>query len=202
MKLHTNRTGANCRRVAIYLAEKGLAIEAVHLDLSSGELKTPAFRAINPAGLVPVLELDDGSYLPESTAIIEYLEELHPEPCLIGTTPRHRAHVRAIERIASDLGVLTIAAMQHTHPYFAARLKQEPSVGAALQGLLDQHLTTLERHIGDFPFLAGERLTIADIVLFPLFQTCRERMGIPFGAEQPRLSAWYDRFAKRPSAQY
>jgi len=202
MKLYTNPTGANCRRVAIYLAEKGISIEAVNLDLSSGELKTPEFRAINPAGLVPVLELDDGSHIPESTAIIEYLEELHPEPSLIGETPRIRAHVRVLERISSDVGVLTIAAMQHTHHYFASRLKQEPAVGAALQGLVDQHLATLEQYIGDAPFLAGDSLTVADIVLFPLFQTCRERMKTPYAQNYPRLSAWYGRFAARPAAQY
>lgn len=201
MKLYSNPTGANCRRVAIYLMEKGLTIETVAMNLSSGELKTPEFRAINPAGMVPVLELDDGSHLPESTAIIEYLEELHPEPSLIGHTPAQRARVRALERIASDLGVVTIAAVQHSHPYFAARLTQVPAVATALQGLVDQHLAALEAHIADHPYLAGDSITTADIVLFPLFQTCRERMKIPYAEGYPRLSAWYDRFRVRPSAQ-
>lgn len=201
MRLYSNATGANCRRVAIYLAEKGLEIETIDMDLSSGELKTPAFLAKNPAGLVPVLELDDGTHIVESTAIIEYLEELHPAPNLIGETPVRRARVRAAERVASDLGVVTIAAMQHSHPFFAARVTQVPAVAEALQKSVDQQIDVLEALIGDSPFLAGDEATIADIVLFPLIYTCRERLNVPFAVDRTRLSAWYDRFKARRSVE-
>ena len=73
MKLYGNTMGSNCRRVTIYLAEKGLNIDMVVVDVAAGEHKTAQFRARNPAGLIPVLELDDGSYIPESSAIVEYL---------------------------------------------------------------------------------------------------------------------------------
>jgi glutathione S-transferase len=202
VKLYSNETGANCRRVAIYLKEKGLSLEIQYMNLSSGELKTPEFRKVNPAGLVPVLELDDGTYIPESTAIIEYLEEIHPKPCLIGQTPVQRARVRAIEMVASDLGVLTIAAAQHSHPMFATRLAQVPAVAAALQKSVDEHMQTLETHLGDKPYLLGSDVTIADIVLFPLFQTCRERLKLPYAEGFPKLLAWYARFSERPSAKY
>jgi glutathione S-transferase len=202
VKLYSNETGANCRRVAIYLAEKGLRIQTVFMSLSSGELKTLEFRKINPAALVPVLELDDGTHIPESTAIIEYLEELHPEPCLIGRTPVERARVRAIERVGSDLGVLTIAAAQHSHPMFASRVAQVPAVAAALQNSIDDHLKTLQAHLGDQPYLAGTQPTIADIVLFPLFQTCRERLKLPYAENFPKLLEWYALFRARPSAAY
>jgi glutathione S-transferase len=202
MKLYGNATGANCRRVAVYLVEKGLTLDTENMDLSSGVLKTPAFLAMNPAGMVPVLELDDGSYLPESSAILEYLEELHPTPAMIGDTPAQRGRVRAIERVASDLGVLTIATYMHSHPMFAARLTQVPAVAEASQVMVDQHLKVLEAYIGDNAFLAGDSPTTADCTLFPLFQTCRVRLKAPFGMDQPKLSAWYERFEKRPSAAY
>ena len=87
---------ANPRRVKIYLAEKGLKdIEQVDFLPPFNELRSPAFLAKNPAGRIPVLELDDGTWLPESDAIIEYLEELYPEPPMLGTTPLERAWVRA-----------------------------------------------------------------------------------------------------------
>ena len=201
MKLYSNETGANCRRVAIFLAEKGLSIETVYMSLSSGELKSPEFRKINPAGLVPVLELSDGTHIPESTAIIEYLEERFPTPCLIGKTEEQRARVRAVERIASDLGVLTIAAAQHSHPMFATRLTQVPAVAAALQLSIDLHLQALQAHMGTSPFLTGDEVTVADIVLYPLFYTCRERLKTPFADGFPPLLDWYARFGVRPSAR-
>lgn len=202
MKLYGNATGANCRRVAIYVAEKGLALKIENLDLTPAVIKTPNFLAKNPAGQVPVLELDDGSFLPESSAIIEYLEELHPSPPMIGETPAARARVRMIERIASDLGVLTIAWAQHTHPMFATRLTQVPAAGEALKPMIANLLAILEVHIGAAPFLAGDHVSVADFTLYPLFQTCWQRLQIPFGEDQPRLSAWYERFLLRPSAAY
>ena len=114
MKLHGNTIGSNCRRVTIYLAEKGLDLELVEVDLASGEHKTAAFLARNPAGLIPVLELDDGSYIPESSAIVEYLEDIHPQPSMIGETPELRGKVRAVERIASDLAIIAGTMLQHS----------------------------------------------------------------------------------------
>lgn len=79
-------------------------LERVDLDMAAGAHRQPAFLKLNPAGKVPVLELDDGCVLIESAAIIEYLEELHPDPPMIGTDdPVERARVRADERIVADL---------------------------------------------------------------------------------------------------
>src|SRR5512144_2168168 len=105
MKLYDFPFAPNPRKLRVYLGEKGIEIPRVVVNIVKGEQNTPAFRAKNPMGGVPVLELDDGSCLRESLAIIEYLEELHPEPPMIGTTPLERARVRALERTA-DLGVL------------------------------------------------------------------------------------------------
>lgn len=202
MKLHSNKMGTNPRRVGVYLAEKGLQIELIEVDTTAREHKRPEFLAMNPAGTIPVLELDDGGALPESAAIVEYLEELNPEPPMIGVTPAERAKVRALERIASELVERTSLMLQHSHAYFADRVKQNPAVAEVMRAAVEQHLTTLEQHIGENAFLTGNRPTIADCTLFALFQSCRQRLKIDFATDRPRLSAWYDRFAQRPSAAY
>jgi glutathione S-transferase len=202
MKLLSDRMGTNPRRVILYLREKGLQIERVDVDTAAGEHKQPAFLARNPAGQIPVLQLDDGSYLSESAAIVEYLEELHPEPAMIGTTPASRARVRALERIGTDLICRTGILLFHSHPHFASRCVQQPAVAEAVRPLVSSLLVTLERHIGMRSFLAGEQPTIADCTVFSLFQTCRHRLKLDFGAEYPQLNAWYGRFVQRPSAAY
>src|SRR5262249_62346645 len=90
----------NPRGVRVYLAEKGLSAPAVAVNIVTGENRQPDFLKRNPLGGLPVLELDDGSHLTESLAIIEYLEELNPKPPLIGTTPRERARIRQLGRSA------------------------------------------------------------------------------------------------------
>lgn len=201
MKLFGNTTGSNCRRVTIYLAEKGLNIELVQVDVAAGEHKTAQFRAKNPAGLIPVLELDDGSYIPESSAIVEYLEDIHPEPSMRGDTPQLRGRVRAVERIASDLAIVAGAMLQHSLPRFASHIQQVPAVAEVMRANVSQQLAVLEAHLGDKPFLVTDRLTIADITLFSFTQAFRVRMNTNLTEGCPRLSAWYERFEQRPSAK-
>ena len=202
MRLFSNRMGTNPRRVIIYLKEKGLNIELVNVDTAAGEHKQAAFLGRNPAGKIPVLELDDGSYLSESAAIVEYLEELFPAPPMIGATPAERGRARALERIATDLIARTAIMVYHGHPHFAGRVTQQPVVAEAIRPMVNELLATLEQHLGTRTFLAGEQPTIADCSVFALFQTCRHRLQLAFGSEYPRLDAWYARFVQRPSAEY
>ena len=125
MKLHEFAGAPNPKKVRVYLAEKGISVPSVPVNIITGENRQPDFLKKNPMGGLPVLELDDGTYLPESLAIIEYFEELHPNPPMIGTTPLERARVRALERLC-ELSVLGRIAVifQNTHPLFAGRLKQ------------------------------------------------------------------------------
>jgi glutathione S-transferase len=202
MKLYGNTLGSNCRRVTIYLAEKGLNIELVEVDVASGAHKTAEFLAKNPAGLIPVLQLDDGSYLPESSAIVEYLEDIHPQPSMIGATPQMRGKVRALERIASDLAIVAGTMLQHSHPRFASHIKQVPAVAEAMRANVSQQLAVLEKHLGEQQFLATDRPTIADVTLFSFAQAFRVRMNTDLTEGYPHLSAWYERFEKRPSAAF
>src|SRR5712692_9124803 len=105
MKIYDFVGAPNPKKLRVYLAEKGIKVPVESVNIVTGENRAPEFLKKNPLGGLPVLELDDGTYLPESLAIIEYFEELHPNPPMIGTSPLERARVRALERIA-DLGVL------------------------------------------------------------------------------------------------
>src|SRR6478672_5868975 len=98
MKLYVSKYAPNPRRVSIFAAEKGIALETVVVDLFNGEIKTPEFLAKNPMGRVPVLELDDGRTLSETRAICTYLEGLHPQPNLMGEGFDERAFIEMADR--------------------------------------------------------------------------------------------------------
>jgi glutathione S-transferase len=125
MKVYDFAGATNPKKLRVYLSEKGLDVPFESVDILSGQNRTPEFLKKNPLGGLPVLELDDGSHLSESLAIMEYFEELHPTPSMLGKTPLERARVREAERIC-EIGVLSQvgAIFQNTHPFFAQRVKQ------------------------------------------------------------------------------
>src|SRR5260221_14611737 len=98
MRLYDLKTGTNTRRVRIFLAEKGVKLPTVEVDMMKGENKGPDYLSKNPMGTMPLLELDDGTQLAESVAICRYIEELHPERPLFGTTPVGRALIEMWNR--------------------------------------------------------------------------------------------------------
>ena len=169
MRIHDFPFAPNPRKLRTYLGEKGLEIPFVIVNLARGEHKTPEFLARNPMGNLPVLELDDGSHLTESLAIIEYLEELHPEPPMIGTTPLERARTRRLERLA-ELGVMS-RAVRYVHTTKSPLgLPPAPDVAAAMLEELPGVLGVLDSEVADRPFIAGNRPTIADCTLFATFE--------------------------------
>jgi hypothetical protein len=103
MLLYQFRKGTNPRRVIIYLAEKGIDIPRYELDYEKGEHRSDRYLDINTAGRAPTLITDSGLAITESAAIVEYLEELHPDRPMIGAAPLARARVRSLERLGSDL---------------------------------------------------------------------------------------------------
>jgi glutathione S-transferase len=121
---------------------------------------------------------------------------------MIGDTPEMRGKVRALERIASDLAIVSGAMLQHASPMFAKHINQVPAAAEAMRGVVEQQLGVLEAHLGDNPFLAGERPTIADTTLFSFTPAFKVRMNTTLTAGFPRLTAWYGRFEKRPSAAF
>ncbi|MBM4267205.1 MAG: glutathione S-transferase family protein [Deltaproteobacteria bacterium] len=201
MKLYVFSLAPNPKKLLVYLKEKGLDVPCQEVDITQGANRTEEFLRKNPLGGLPVLELDDGSCLTESLAIIEYLEELHPTPSMIGGSPMERARTREVERIA-DIGVLTSVGtiFQNTSPFFAGRVKQSAEAAANARTRLANALGALEKSIGSKPFAAGDRPTIADCTLVAALQF-GEFAGVDLDPTFQNLHRWYGAFKQRPSVQ-
>ena len=200
MKLYDSNIAPNPKKVRVYLKEKDLELPVVPVDLLKGENRTPEFLTKNPLGGLPVLELDDGTHLTESLAIIEYLEDLHPNPPMIGTTPLERARVRELERIC-ELGVLgSIATIfQNTSPFFAGRVKQTAEAADNARLRLGNALRVLDAQLAQHTFVAGPRPTIADCTLLAALEF--SVLGqIPIDPALTHVHRWWQMMKTRPSA--
>ena len=200
MKLYDFVGAPNPKRVRVYLAEKGLKVPTEQVNILSGDNRKPEFLAKNPMGGLPVLQLDDGTYLSESLAIIEYLEDLNPTPPMVGTTPAERGRVRSLERIA-ELSILGRVAQifQNSHPFFAGRIKQSSDAAENGRNMLKGALRILDGIVGKGPFVAGARPSIADCTLYAAFDFA-QFAGVPIDPECGNLQTWYAGFKERPSA--
>ena len=199
MKLHVFACAPNPRKVLCYIKEKGLSVELVNVNIAAGEQKRPEFLAKNPLGALPVLELDDGTCLTESLAIIEYLEEKNPSPPMIGTSPIERARVRELERII-EMSVLGRVArvFRNSHPMFASA--HIPQVAEQARAELPPVLDLLDQRIGSSAFVAGETPTIADCTLFATFGLA-QLAEVDLIGGHPNIARWHESFQRRPSAQ-
>ncbi|MDP7391560.1 MAG: glutathione S-transferase family protein [Alphaproteobacteria bacterium] len=199
MKLWSAQIAPNPRRVVIYLMEKGIELETVDIDLGAKENFTPEFMAINPLARVPVLELDDGTFLTDSKALCRYLEELHPEPALMGTDARDRANVEMWDRrIEIEIMQNMTGAFRHSHPYWEGRIEQVPDFGDLCRRNAEAKMAWLDSEIAGRDFIAGDSLTIADITAICAFGIGRiARIKIP--EELEKLSAWHARMSERDS---
>lgn len=201
MKLYNSNSAPSPRRVRIFLAEKGVRLPTVEVDLAKLDQKTDAFTAVNPFQAIPVLELDDGTRLSESIAICRYIEELHPEPNLFGATPLERATVEMWQRLAEWRLLLPIAQVfRHTHPHMAQmEAPQVADWAAANRPRVERALELFDSVLADRPWLAGERFTVADITgLVALDFTRPARIAIP--PELVHLGRWREALKARPSA--
>ncbi|WCS28548.1 glutathione S-transferase family protein (plasmid) [Methylobacterium sp. NMS14P] len=203
MLLYQFRKGTNPRRVIIYLAEKGIDVPRYELDYENDEHRSPSYLNVNPSGRAPTLVTDSGLAITDSAAIVEYLEECHPDRPMIGTDRASRARVRSLERLGSDLVARGQLWLWNRTAAFPAK-EPNPSNETADRAhrYVSELLDVLEREIEENQFLAGDRPTVADCTAFTIFQTARERFDLPFGQGHPRLDAWYKRFRARPSADY
>ena len=204
MKLHTSVRAPNPRRVDMFIAEKGISgIPRELVDLNMGEHRSAAFTARNPLARVPVLELDDGRFLSESRAICTYLEGLHPEPNLMGTTAEERAFIEMADRQVEFHLLATIANfIRHTHPgLLALENPQFPDFGTAQGKKMLEYAALFDARLASRPWMAGDRFTIADITAFCGIEFARLVKFKPGDAGLSHLAAWRDRVAERPSAR-
>ena len=208
MKFHDCATAPSPRRVRIFLAEKGISLETVQVDLRNNEQLTPAFRAINPDCTVPALQLDDGTVIGDAVAICQYLEELHPDPPLIGTSPQERAVVNALNRqIERDGFYAAMDAFRNAARGLKGRAlpgphdyEQLPDLAVRGRARLGHFLDAMDARLADREFVAGSRYTIADISTQVLIDFAGWiKMTIPEGCAH--LRRWYAAVAARPSAK-
>lgn len=201
MRLYTS-IGPNPRLVRMFIREKGLAIAETQVDILAGENRRQPYLSINPAGEIPALELDDATTLAETTAICEYLEERHPEPPLIGATAEDRARTRMWWRRV-DLKVVQPMTQGFRGAdgleLFRNRVHCLPMAADELKATAREGLAWVEAQLDDRPYLAGERLTVADLLLFS-FLEFGALVGQGLDRRHRRLTAWHERMALRPSA--
>ncbi|MFL0412863.1 glutathione S-transferase family protein [uncultured Sphingomonas sp.] len=201
MKLYDSTRAPNPRRVRWFLAEKGAEdIEIVQVDVFKGEHKTPEYLARVGLANVPALELDDGTTITESVAICRYLESVYPEPNMFGRDAREIAEIEMWARrtellVANPL----MMAVRHTHPALAALDTQVPAIAEANAASATRALKLLDRRLGESPFIAAERVTIADILAFTAMDFARMIKFAP-PAELTNVARWADEMRARPAA--
>jgi glutathione S-transferase len=207
MKLYQSSNSPNSRRVRIYLAEKGISMPIVPVDLGAGEQFSPAYAAINPRRVVPALVLDDGTTIGEVPAIIRYLDEANPLPPLLGTSPKTKALVAMWERRVEQEGFASVMeAVRNAVPRLKDRAIAGPHDYEQIPALVERSRQRLANFYADFdarladvPFIAGDAFSVADITAVVTVDFATKAAGLPIADEHAALKRWYETVSARPS---
>jgi glutathione S-transferase len=201
MKLYDS-FGPNPRALRMVLLEKQLELPKVEIDLLGAENRRPPYTDRNPGGQVPALELDDGRVIGETVAIFEYLEEKHPTPPLIGTTPEERAETRCWQRRVE------LRITEHLYngfrfaeglELFRPRLRVLPEAAEGLKATVRDNLAWLDPLLAGRSWIVGSRFTVADVILYCALDFGRGA-GQPLDGSLTNVAAWFERVAARSSA--
>lgn len=201
MKLYEFEPFPNPRRVRMFLAEKGVSIDRIQVNVPAGEHRTPEIKAKNPSATVPFLELEDGSCISESAAISRYLEARHPEPPLLGATPAEQGAVDMWQRRVED-GLLNaiLTYFHHATPGLGdLELYQNKEWGEKNRGRAAETLRWLDRELAGRAYVAGDTYSIADITALCGVDFCKF-VDLDIPADCSNLQRWYDDVSSRPSA--
>jgi glutathione S-transferase len=202
MKLY-NSIGPNPKMVRMFMKEKGIELPLVQVDLMAGENRKEPYLAKNPSGQMPALELDDGTYITEITAICEYLDDTHKAtPSLVGSTAKERAETHMWTR-RIDLNIveplLNGFRFAEGLKLFQNRIRCIPEAADGLKATAKERLAWLDGLMAGKQCVCGDRFTMADVMLFPFLefaQTVRQ----PLDPAWKNIGAWYERMKARPSA--
>jgi glutathione S-transferase len=206
MRLFDFHRAPNPRRVRIFIAEKGIEVPRVNVNLFHMEQLTPEFRAINPGATVPVLETDDGIYLSECIAICKYLESLYPDPCLFGSGAAAQARILMWNSIIEHEGFHAVAEMlRNWSPGFRNRvfpglqdIEQTPELIERGRKRSKQFFDRIEKRLQESPFIAGDSFSVADITLLAIVDFS-DWVELEVRASRPDLDRWYQLVSVRPS---
>jgi glutathione S-transferase len=208
LKLYHSAGSPNSRRVRIFLAEKGLVLTLVPVDLGKGEQRSDEYRTINPRQMVPALILQDGTVIGEVLAIWRYLEETYPAQPLLGATPKEKALVSMWERRAELEGFAGVMegvrnaaaglkgrAIAGPHDY-----EQIPALVERSKLRVANFLSDLDARLAAAPFVAGEQFSVADITALVTIDFAAKAFAISARKEHRALTRWYEVVSARPSA--
>ncbi|WP_427450496.1 glutathione S-transferase family protein [Litorimonas sp. WD9-15] len=206
LKLYDCTTAPSPRRTRMFLAEKGIEYENIQIDLTKGEQMSPEFRKINPGCTVPALVTEDGDTLTENAGIAAYLEALHPEPALLGTTPIEKAQVATWNWRCEIGGLMSAAeALRNSSPAMKDRALPGPKNIPQIPELAERGLMklgwffkTLDRQLTANEFVAGDSYSVADITATVVVDFGRWVKVTP-EEDQTALLAWHARMKDRPS---
>ena len=207
MKLHTCTGAPSPRRVTAFLAEKGLELEPVEVDLRAGEHMQEPFCRKNPMRTVPVLELDDGSCIWETGAIRGYLEESQPEPRLLGSDAAERAGVAMWAYWVEFSGLVPVMnAFRNATAGFEDRALPGPHPVPQIAALAErgqrryrQFLEDLDARLADSAYVAGDPFSVADIDARVTIDFARQALKMEPPGELPHLARWNERLDQRPA---
>ena len=208
MKFYDCTPAPSPRRVRIFLAEKGISVPTVQVDLRNGEHFSEAFRAINPDCTVPVLELDDGTRIADAIGICAYFEAVQPDPPLMGTGAKDKAIVTARQRqVERDGFHAVMEAFRNYVRAFKTRAlpgpydyEQIPALAERGRVRIGHFFDQANAALANSEFVAGERYTIADITMLVTVDFAGwVKMTIPESCMY--LRRWYDAVSARPSAK-
>jgi glutathione S-transferase len=208
MKLYDCTTAPSPRRVRIFLAEKGISVPTVQVDLRNGEQFSPAFRAINPECTVPVLELDNGTRVADILGICRYFEELYPDPPLMGRTAEQKAVIEAWQRRPERDGFYAaMEAFRNSTPGLRGRAlpgpdsyEQIPALAERGRARIQHFFAWFDVRLSDNKFVCGPHFTIADITGMVTVDFCAwAKLKAPehFGHLRP----WHAAVSARPSVK-
>jgi glutathione S-transferase len=207
MQYYDYRNAPSPRKVRLFIAEKGIEVPTVQVDLRAREQHRPDFLAKNPSGAVPMLELDDGTCICESLAICHYLEQRFPKPNLLGVDAREQALVlmwNDVQTFEGYLGVQEV--LRNEHAAFKDRALGGPVPYAQIPALAERgrqrsevFFDRLEKRLAESPFVASARFTYADIVGYVYLGFAVRSLGYDPAEKRPALKRWSETVADRPA---
>lgn len=207
LKLYESSNSPNSRRVRIFLAEKGICVSRVPVDLGVKEQFTDAYTRINPRRVVPTLVLEDGTAIGEVPAILRYLEETHPNVPLLGSSAKEKAQVTMWERQMEQEGfAVVMETVRNAVPGLKGRAvaglhdyEQIPALVERGHKRIANFYADLEARLGEAGFVGGERFSVADITAVVAVDFATKALSLPVPDANAATKRWYSSIAGRPS---
>tara|TARA_B100000579_G_C22689454_1_gene784278 strand:+ start:120 stop:743 length:624 start_codon:yes stop_codon:yes gene_type:complete len=190
MKIYNSNLGAATRALRVILSLKQVSIKIIDIDMASGENRNSSFLKINPAGVLPCLELDNGKVIGEVNAIAEYLDEVYPKNLISGSTPEERAETRMRMRQCDWLVIVPLAnAFRHGRgkKFFSGRINIYESLSDPSLKLAKDGMEWINTHLQENKYLCGLRISYADIVFYSMIKFLLEAIRISVKIDFPYL---------------